>query len=183
MINETEGFKCAIAHLNQGASSVSANANYVSAPSGANRAEGRFAQTTTLSFADAWSPRILSVVRIITALLFMQHGLMKLAHFPVAQPGVPDPLPVILIAAGAIEIVGGALIALGLFTRIVAFIVSGEMAVAYFMGHAPASFWPGVNHGDLAILFCFVFLYLAFAGPGAWSLDAILPKSGRVVES
>jgi len=180
---KSKGSNASSVHSNQGASSVSASANYASAPSGANRAEGRFARPTALSFADAWSPRVLSVVRVVTALLFMQHGLMKLAHFPVAQPGVPDPLPVILIVAGVIEIVGGALIALGLFTRIAAFIVSGEMAAAYFMAHAPASFWPGVNHGDLAILFCFVFLYLAFAGPGAWSLDAILPKSGHVAES
>jgi putative oxidoreductase len=122
---------------------------------------------------DKWSPVVLSVLRIITALLFMEHGLMKLVQFPVAQPGVPDPLPDLLVAAAAIEVIGGALIALGLLTRAAAFICSGEMAVAYFMAHAPRGFWPGINGGDGAILFCFIFLYLAFAGPGPWSIDAL----------
>jgi putative oxidoreductase len=116
-----------------------------------------------MSQLEAWSPRALAAVRIITALLFIEHGLMKLLA--------------ILVAAAVIEIVGGALIAVGLFTRIAAFICSGEMAAAYFMFHAPQSFWPAVNQGDAAILFCFVFLYLTFAGAGAWSLDARLPSS------
>jgi putative oxidoreductase len=124
----------------------------------------------------AWSPRVLSVLRIIAALLFMEHGLMKLFHFPGPQPGVPDPLPVILVAAAWIEVVGGGLIALGLFTRAAAFICSGQMAVAYFMAHGSQGFWPGLNGGDGAILFCFIFLYLVFAGPGPWSLDAIVRK-------
>ena len=124
-----------------------------------------------------WSPRVLAVVRIMTALLFIEHGLMKLVAFPAAVPGLPTPLPAILVAAAVIEIVGGALIAVGLFTRIAAFICSGEMAVAYFMFHAPQSFWPAVNQGDAAILFCFVFLYLACADAGAWSVDARLPTS------
>jgi len=111
-------------------------------------------------------------LRIVAALLFMEHGLMKLFHFPAPQPGVPDPLPTLLIAAAAIEVIGGALLTIGLFTRAVAFICSGEMAVAYFKAHAPGSFWPALNGGDAAILFCFVFLYFAFAGPGAWSIDA-----------
>src|SRR6266540_2457512 len=115
----------------------------------------------------AWSLRVLSLLRIIAALLFMEHGLMKLAHFPAPQPGVPDPLPAFLVAAAWIEVVGGALIALGLFTRAAAFICSGEMAIGYFMVHAPQSVWPGINQGDAAILFSFVFLYLAFAGGGA----------------
>ena len=126
---------------------------------------------------ETWSPRVLAAVRIITALLFIEHGLMKLLAFPAAVPGLPTPLPAILVAAALIEIVGGALIAVGLFTRIAAFICSGEMAAAYFMFHAPQSFWPAVNQGDAAILFCFVFLYLTFAGAGAWSLDASLPGS------
>src|SRR5215475_12045816 len=130
-----------------------------------------------MSQIDAWSPRVLAAVRIITALLFIEHGLMKLVAFPAAVPGLPSPLPAILVAAAAIEIVGGALIAAGLFTRIAAFICSGEMAVAYFMFHAPQSFWPAVNQGDAAILFCFVFLYLAFAGAGAWSIDAAFSSS------
>ena len=125
---------------------------------------------------ETWSPRVLAAVRIITALLFIEHGLMKLVAFPAAVPGLPTPLPAILVAAALIEIVGGALIAVGLFTRITAFICSGEMAAAYFMFHAPQSFWPAVNNGDAAILYCFVFLYLAFAGGGAWSLDARLPS-------
>jgi len=130
-----------------------------------------------MSQLETWSPRVLAAVRIITALLFIEHGLMKLAAFPAAVPGLPTPLPAILVAAAVIEIVGGALIAVGLFTRIAAFICSGEMAAAYFMFHAPQSFWPAVNQGDAAILFCFVFLYLAFAGAGAWSVDARLPAS------
>ena len=130
-----------------------------------------------MSQLEAWSPRVLAAVRIITALLFVEHGLMKLVAFPAAVPGLPSPLPAILVAAAVIEIVGGALIAAGLFTRIAAFICSGEMAAAYFMFHAPKSFWPAVNQGDAAILFCFVFLYLAFAGAGAWSIDAALSNS------
>ena len=122
---------------------------------------------------DKWSPVVLSVLRIMTALLFMEHGLMKLVHFPVAQPGAPDPLPPLLIAAALIEVIGGALIALGLLTRAAALICSGEMAVGYFMAHGPKSFWPGINGGEGAILFCFMFLYLVFAGPGPWSLDAM----------
>ena len=124
-----------------------------------------------------WSPRVLSILRIVAGLLFLEHGLMKLVHFPIPQAGVPDPLPPILIAAGAIEIVGGILITLGLFTRIVAFVASGEMAAAYFMAHAPKSFWPGVNQGGEAILYCFLFLYLACAGGGEWSLDAQVRKA------
>jgi putative oxidoreductase len=125
----------------------------------------------------AWSPRVLSLLRIVAALLFMEHGLMKLFHFPAPQPGAPDPLPPIMLAAACIEVVGGGLIALGLFTRIVAFVCAGEMAVGYFMAHAPRSFWPGINQGDAAILFCFIFLYLAFAGGGPWSLDRAVRKA------
>jgi len=125
----------------------------------------------------AWSPRVLSLLRIITALLFMEHGLMKLIHFPAAQPGAPDPLPPFMLAAALIEVVGGALVEAGLFARAVAFICSGEMAVAYFMAHAPKSFWPAINQGDAAILFCFVFLYLACAGGGSWSVDRALRKA------
>ena len=126
---------------------------------------------------EIWSPRVLAAVRIITALLFMEHGLMKLVAFPAATPGLPTPLPAILVAAALIEVVGGALLTVGLFTRIAAFICSGEMAAAYFMAHAPKSFWPAVNQGDAAILFCFIFLYIAFAGAGAWSLDTLLQSS------
>jgi putative oxidoreductase len=123
---------------------------------------------------EAWSPYALAALRIMAALLFMEHGLMKLIHFPAAQPGVPDPLPPILLAGAIIEIVTGGLIALGLFTRAAAFIASGEMAAAYFLFHAKQGFWPGLNGGDAAILFSFVFLNLVFAGPGAFSLDGLV---------
>ena len=125
---------------------------------------------------NVWAPRVLSLLRIITALLFMEHGLMKLFHFPAAQPGAPDPLPPILMAAAVLEVVGGALLVLGLFTRPVAFLLSGQMAVAYFLAHGSKGFWPALNGGDAAILFCFVFLYLVFQGPGEWSLDAQVRK-------
>jgi putative oxidoreductase len=129
-----------------------------------------------MSRLDAWSPQILSVLRIISALLFMEHGLMKLIHFPAPQPGVPDPLPPILLVGAWLELVGGVLIALGLFTRPAAFILSGEMAVAYFMFHMPRSFWPGVNQGEDAILFCLIFFTLVFVGAGPWSLDAAIVR-------
>jgi putative oxidoreductase len=123
----------------------------------------------------AWSPRILSILRIVAGLLFLEHGLSKLFGFPVPFP-LPGPLPPLLMAAGAIEVVAGALIAAGLFTRPAAFIASGEMAVAYFMQHAPKAFWPIANMGEGAILFCFLFLYLVFAGPGPWSVDAAVGR-------
>lgn len=123
-----------------------------------------------------WAPRVLSILRILTALLFMQHGLMKLFDFPAPQPGAPDPLPPMLMAAAWLEVVGGGLIAVGLFTRAAAFLCSGQMAVAYFVAHGSQGFWPALNGGELAIMFCFVFLYLAFAGPGPWSLDTIVRK-------
>ena len=125
---------------------------------------------------EQYQPQLRALLRIMTALLFMEHGLAKLLHFPVAQPGVPDPLPTILVVAGVIEIVGGALVTLGLFTRLAAFICAGEIAIGYFMLHFPKSFWPIVNGGEAAILFCFVFLYLAASGPGAWSVDALRMK-------
>lgn len=123
-----------------------------------------------------WSSRVLSLLRIMAALLFMQHGLMKLFAFPGPQPGVPSPLPMILVIAAWMEVVGGGLLALGLFTRPVAFLLSGEMAVGYFMAHFPKSFYPALNGGDAAVLFCFVFLYLAFAGGGEWSVDGAVRK-------
>jgi putative oxidoreductase len=121
---------------------------------------------------NVWSPRVLSLLRIMAALLFMEHGLMKLVHFPGPQPGAPDPLPMILVVAAWLEIVGGGLLVLGLFTRPVAFLLSGQMAVAYFMAHMPQGFYPAINGGEAAVLYCFAFLYLAFAGGGEWSLDA-----------
>jgi len=122
-----------------------------------------------LPWLQRWQPQLLAILRIVTGLLFLEHGMMKLFHFPAAQ--MPGPLPTLLVVAAVIELVAGALVTIGLFTRLAAFIASGEMAVAYFMGHFPKSPWPGINMGDAAILFCFVFLYLAAAGPGAWSVD------------
>lgn len=117
----------------------------------------------------AWAPRVLSVLRIMSALLFIQHGTVKLLNFPVPYGGTLAPLS---LTAGILELVGGVLLAVGVFTRPVAFILSGQMAVAYFIAHAGSSFYPIVNKGELAILFCFVFLYIFFAGPGPWSRDA-----------
>lgn len=122
---------------------------------------------------SAWAPRILSALRIISALLFMEHGLMKLFHFPVPQPGLEGSLPPLLLVAALIEVIGGALLTLGLFTRVAAFICSGQMAIGYFVSHASKGFWPGANGGSEAILYCFVFLYLVFAGAGSFSVDAV----------
>lgn len=123
----------------------------------------------------AWAPYLQSVLRVVAALLFIEPGSAKLFAFPVAiMPGggtaAAFSLPWI---AGVLEVFGGLLLLVGLLTRPVAFLLSGEMAVAYFKGHAPHGFWPIVNHGELAIIFCFLWLYFAAAGPGAWSLDAV----------
>lgn len=120
-----------------------------------------------------WSPRVLSVLRIVTALLFMTHGTAKILGFPFNPRYENLPLLSLGGIAGLLELVGGFLLAVGLFTRPVAFILSGEMAVAYFMAHAPRAFLPLVNQGELAVLYCFVFLYLWIAGPGPWSVDAL----------
>lgn len=117
-----------------------------------------------------FAPYALGALRIIAALLFIEHGTMKLFGFPsTGEPG--GGLSALTLIAGLLETFGGALVLVGLFTRPVAFILSGQMAVAYWMAHGPKSFFPVLNGGDAAILFCFVFLYLVFAGPGAWSLD------------
>jgi putative oxidoreductase len=123
------------------------------------------------SFLAACSPRLLSVLRIMTGLLFMQHGTAKYLGFPAMDMFAS--LDTLTAVSGALELFGGALIDIGLFTRPVAFILSGKMAVAYFMAHAGQSFFPLVNQGELAVLYCFVFLYLAAAGGGVWSLDAL----------
>lgn len=121
------------------------------------------------TWLSRWQPELLAILRIVAALLFIAHGTVKLFNWPVAFP-MPE-LPPLLLAAGIIELVGGLLILLGLFTRPAAFIASGQMAAAYWIGHATRGPWPVGNEGDAAILFCFVFLYLAAAGPGAWSID------------
>ena len=132
--------------------------------------------TTTRSDIWLWSERMLSVLRIVTAFLFMLHGTAKILHVP-HQPQY-DAIQIFSLVgiAGLLELVGGFLLLIGLFSRPVAFILSGEMAVAYFMAHAPKAALPLLNQGDAAVLYCFVFLYLAFAGPGPWSVDALLRR-------
>ena len=123
-------------------------------------------------FLDANSPRMLSVLRFVSALIFFAHGTQKVLWFPVSE--MHPPVGSIFWIAGVLELVGGALLVLGLFTRPVAFVLSGLMAVAYWMAHAPQSIYPAINGGDAAILYCFAFLYFVFAGGGAWRLDALL---------
>ena len=125
-----------------------------------------------------WSPRLLSILRIVSALIFMEHGTQKLLGFPLSEQAAPELLSLGGIS-GILELVGGVLLVLGLFTRPVAFILSGMMAVAYWYAHAPQDFFPVNNGGDAAILYCFVFLYLFAAGPGPWSLDAWLRSKGQ----
>jgi putative oxidoreductase len=124
------------------------------------------------SFCQTWSPRVLSVLRIMTALLFLQHGTAKYLGFPHVAAFDDLQFLSLLGASGVLELVGGVLMLIGLFTRPVAFILSGFMAVAYFLAHASQGFYPLLNQGELAVLYCFVFLYLSVAGGGAWSLDA-----------
>jgi len=121
-----------------------------------------------------WAPQVLSILRIMSGLLFLEHGTMKAFGFPAPMAGFT--WMSLLGAAAIIEGVGGLLVTLGLFTRIAAFIMSGEMAFAYFMVHTHKSFFPALNSGDAAVLYCFVFLYFVFSGPGPWSLDAARRK-------
>jgi putative oxidoreductase len=124
-----------------------------------------------------WAGRMLSVLRIVSGFLFIAHGTMKLFNYPPMPPGSP---PIELTSqmglAGILETFGGSAIICGLLTRPVAFLLSGEMAVAYFQVHFPKGLLPAVNGGELAVLFCFIFLYLSFAGPGPWSLDAMIGR-------
>ena len=130
------------------------------------------------TWLSRWQPQILALLRIVVGLLFLEHGLSKFFGFPVPFP--VHPLPTLLIAAGVIECLSGFLVTIGLFTRLAAFIASGEMAVAYWMEHFPNGFWPLANKGEAAILYCFVFLYLAAAGAGAWSVDGARMRSVRI---
>jgi putative oxidoreductase len=129
---------------------------------------------------ERWTDLFLAILRVVAALVLMQHGSQKLFHFP--PSGAPGPVaPLVLLSqtglAGVLEFFGGMLLLLGLFTRPVAFILSGEMAVAYFQVHAPRAFLPIVNRGELAVMLCFVFLYLAFAGGSRWSVDGAMRRS------
>jgi putative oxidoreductase len=119
------------------------------------------------------APHLLSVLRIVAAFLFIAHGTQKLLGFPVSAPQPSFELFSIIGAAGIIETFGGLLMLLGLFTRPVAFILSGQMAAAYFMQHAPRGAWPILNGGELAVLYCFLWLYFVAAGPGPWSVDGL----------
>lgn len=125
---------------------------------------------TRTELETVWAPRLLGLLRIVAAILFMEHGTQKLFGIPAAAHGMPEAFTLLWFAA-VLETVGGFLLLIGLFTRPVAFILSGQMAVAYWMAHAPQSPFPALNGGDAAILFCFVFLYLVAAGPGAFSID------------
>ena len=120
---------------------------------------------------ERWSPQLLSLARIAFGITFIEHGTQKLLGFPVAPPGALG--PGLLMFTSVFETVGGTLITLGLFTRVAAFLVSGEMAVGYWMMHVPHSFYPMRNGGEVMVLYCFAFLYFAAVGPGPWSLDAM----------
>jgi putative oxidoreductase len=128
------------------------------------------------SLGRTWSPRLLSVLRIATALLFLQHGTAKLLGFPHVAGFDNIEIASLIGVAGIIELVGGVLVLAGWYTRPAAFILSGQMAVAYFLAHAPDGFFPLLNKGELAALFSFVFLYLAVAGGGTWSIDNLLAR-------
>jgi putative oxidoreductase len=121
-----------------------------------------------------WTARLLSVLRIVVGFMFMMHGTQKLFGFPAAMPGGPQPMLSLIGVAGVMETIGGALMIAGLLTRPVAFLLSGQMAVAYFRVHAPAGFWPLLNNGELAALYCFTFLFFSAAGAGPWSVDALV---------
>ena len=139
--------------------------------------------TTTLAARwRSWPPNLLSILRIVAAFVFIQFGSAKLLAIPAAVMPGGGTAPVTSLPgfAGSLELVGGALLLLGLFTRPVAFLLAGEMAFAYFMGHFPQGFWPVLNQGTPAILFCFIWLYISSAGPGLWSVDAL--RLGKTYE-
>jgi putative oxidoreductase len=138
--------------------------------------------TTIVSRWRSWAPYLLALLRIMTAFLFMQVGTAKLFAFPAAvmPGGGTAPLASLPGVAGILETFGGLLLLVGLFTRPVAFVLSGEMAVAYFLAHAPKGFWPVLNGGAPAVLYCFLFLYFSAAGAGAFSLDALRHGRGDV---
>jgi putative oxidoreductase len=150
---------------------------------------------TADSFFVRWAPRLLSVLRIIAAFMLIQHGAQKLFGVPAAPPPPqqaaqqqpapqkPGGLPPTMLVAGVLEFFGGLLFLFGLFTRPVAFLLSGELAAAYFMAHAPRGFWPLLNQGELPALYSFLFLYFAVAGGGAWSIDRLWRRGGNAREA
>ena len=119
-----------------------------------------------------WQLAVLSMLRIVTAFLFMQHGTQKMFSFPAPAHNPFDFFSLLGVAA-TLEVIGGYFLLIGLFTRPIAFLLSGQMAFAYFIAHSPKAFWPLLNGGELAIMFCFVFLYFSVAGGGAWSVDTL----------
>ena len=130
---------------------------------------------STEALSSAWTPRLLGVLRIVAGFLFTAHGTQKVLNFPAAEKGAAELLS-FMGFAGALEVIGGLLLIMGLFTRATAFILSGMMAVAYFMVHAPGGFLPLVNKGELAVIYSFLFLYFSFAGGGAFSIDGLLSR-------
>jgi len=136
---------------------------------------------STSSIGSKWTamaPQLLSMLRIVAALIFITVGTMKVIAFPMGMPpnGATAPVMSQMWIGGVLEVVGGALILIGLFTRPVAFILAGEMAVAYFQFHFPQSFWPTISNGTPAALYCFIWLYISAAGAGPWSVDAVRGK-------
>jgi len=129
------------------------------------------------TICQSWAPRLLSVLRIIVGLLFIEHGTSKFFAFPSGGETGTVALFSLIGLSGVLELVGGVLLTLGLFTRITAFILSGEMAFAYFIAHAPSGFFPLLNHGEPAVFYCFLFLYVAAAGPGPWSVDSAVRRA------
>lgn len=130
-------------------------------------------------FLGRFEPQIYALTRIIVALLFACHGSQKLFGFPAPMKGMSGPLPPIVLVGGILELVLGLAVALGLLTSIAAFLASGEMAVAYFSVHAKGGFWPLLNGGEMAVLYCFIFLYMSAHGSGIWSADAAMKKGRR----
>jgi len=135
------------------------------------------AQTRMWNKLDVWGPKVLRVLRIVVCFVFVERGTQKLLGLPHASFPMPAHLRPLFLAAGIIETFGGLLLLLGLLTRPVAFILCGEMAVAHFMMHAPRGFWPLKNGGEPPVLYCFIFLFLVFAGGGAWSVDRLLNRT------
>lgn len=135
-----------------------------------------FAEPTLQTKLEPWRPRILSTLRIVASFAYIEHGTQKLFGLPQAAFPMPAHLPPLFLAGGTIETFGGLLLFIGWFTRPVAFLLSGEMAVVYFMMHAPQGFWPVLNGGEPPVLYCFIFLYFVFAGGGVWSVDHLLRR-------